>query len=345
MVDGIKTILVTGGAGYVGSTFIRDALADGYRVRCLDVLVYGGKAIVGFLNHPNFEFVSGDIRDKETVNNCLERVDYVVHLASIVGDKLCQAAPKSAYQINYIGTKTLAELSKKAKVEKFVFASTCSNYGISDPKTFATEKNKLNPVSLYAELKIDCERYLKDLSSDKFAPVILRFGTAFGVSFRTRFDLAVNSFAYEAFSSNEIVVFAENTWRPYIHVADMSLIIRQILKEEGGRIGGEIFNAGSTPQNYIKRDVVEMLLKLMPKLKTKYVSTVDDRRDYRVSCEKLETLVNFRPSRTVEDGFRELLSSFRNGIITENDYEANTLEALTEFFGKNEINLGRNRGG
>ena len=118
-----KTILVTGGAGYVGSTLIRDALADGYYVRCLDHLVYGGKAIVGFMNHPNFEFIQGDIRDKNCVNQCLNDIDYVIHLAAIVGDKPCQVAPKSTYQINYFGTELIAKLSKKAKVKKFIFSS------------------------------------------------------------------------------------------------------------------------------------------------------------------------------------------------------------------------------
>jgi len=334
-----KTILVTGGAGYVGCTFIRDALADGYLVRCLDLLVYGGRSIVGFLNHPNFHFIQGDVREKEVVKKCLDKVDYVVHLAAIVGDNPCQAAPKSAYQINFNGTKTIAELSKKANVKKFVLASTCSNYGISNPNTFATEKSKLNPVSLYAETKIDCERFLKSISDDRFATVSLRFGTAYGASFRTRFDLTVNSFAYEAWTSNEIVVFAADTWRPYIHVADMSLIIRQILKAESKEISGEIFNAGSTSQNFMKKEIVDILVKQMPQLKTKYISSIDDRRDYRVSFEKLESRIGFSYSKTVESGFRELLSSFRTGIITERDFASNNLEALTEFFGAQEKHL------
>lgn len=336
-----KTILVSGGAGYVGSTLIRDLLADGYYVRCLDLLVYGGKSIVGFFNHPNFTFIHGDIRDKETVKKCLVGVDYVIHLAAIVGDNPCQAAPKSAFQINFLGTKILAELSKKAKVKKFVLASTCSNYGISDPNTFATEESKLNPVSLYAETKIDCERFLESISDDKFAAVSLRFGTAFGISFRTRFDLAVNSFAYEAWTLNEIVVFAADTWRPYVHVADMSFIIREVLKLGINKISGEIFNAGSTSQNYMKKEIVEILVKLMPQIKTKYINSIDDRRDYRVSCEKLETIANLKFTKTVEDGYKELISCFQNGIITKNDFDTNNLDAVTKFFGKNEKNLAK----
>lgn len=336
-----KTILVTGGAGYVGSTFIRDALADDYRIRCLDLLVNGGQSIVGFLNHPNFEFVHGDTRDKKTIEKCLEGVDYIVHLAAIVGDKPCQAAPRSAYQINFVGLKTLAELSKKAKVKKFVLASTCSNYGISDPKTFATEKSKLNPVSLYAETKIDCERFLKTISDDRFAGVSLRFGTAFGVSFRTRFDLTINSFAFEAWTSNEIVVFAADTWRPYIHVADMSLIMLQVLKMESKEISGEIYNAGATSQNYMKKEIVGPLKRIMPQLKTKFIGSTDDRRDYRVSFEKFESLTGFMPTRSVEEGYKELLSSFHSNMISKNDYSANNLEAITKFFAEKENNLAK----
>ena len=334
-----KTILVTGGAGYVGSTFIRDALADGYSVRCLDLLVYGGKSIIGFLNHPNFDFIHGDIRNRETVKNCLEGVDYVVHLAAIVGDKPCQAAPRSAYQINFVGTKLLANFSKKAEVKRFVFASTCSNYGISDPNDFATEESKLNPVSLYAETKIDCERLIVDLSDDDFVATSLRFGTAFGVSFRTRFDLTVNSLAFEAWKSNEVVIFSPNTWRPYIHVADMSLIMRQILKAEANEIRGKIYNAGSTEQNYMKKEIVEMLIAQMPQLQTKYINSIDDRRDYRVSFEKFESLTGFMPTRTVEEGYKELLFSFQTNMISKNDFKKNNLEAITKFFKKKENDL------
>ena len=334
----IKNLLITGGAGYVGSTLIRDALADGYFVRCLDHLVYGGKAIIGFMNHPNFEFIHGDIRDKDCVKKCLIDIDCVIHLAAIVGDKPCQVAPEATYQINYYGTKLITELSKKAKVNKFIFASTCSNYGISDPNTFANEDSALNPVSLYAETKIDCERLLKNLSDEHFAAVSLRFGTAYGISFRTRFDLAVNSFAYEAWTNNEIVVFAADTWRPYVHVADMSLIIRKLINTKEKDIYGEIFNAGSTSQNYMKKEMVDMLVDKLPGLKTKYINTIDDRRDYKVSCEKLEKLIAFKPSRSVSDGFDELLTSFKSGIISDHDFESNNLDSITQFF-KNNKNI------
>lgn len=334
-----KRILVTGGAGYVGSTLIRDALAEGYMVRCLDILLYGGKSISGFMNHPYFEFIRGDIRDKDILKKSLENIDYVVHLAAIVGDLPCKAAPKSAVQINYNGTRFISEMAKELGVKRFIFASTCSNYGIVNSQKAADENHKLNPVSLYAETKIDCERLLLSINDDNFSTTSLRFGTAYGVSFRTRFDLLINSFAFEAWVKNEIVAFAANTWRPYIHVADMSLIIRKILEFPIELVRGEIFNAGSNSQNYIKKDVVEVLRRVMPQLKTKYIDSVDDRRDYRVNFDKLEKNIGFQPSRSVEDGFRELLNCFNCGILTHTDYDTNKLENIERFFGDKEHQL------
>ncbi|MFC1807238.1 NAD-dependent epimerase/dehydratase family protein [Candidatus Omnitrophota bacterium] len=331
MTDRKPLILVTGGAGYVGSTLIRHALAVGYRVRCLDLLVYGGKSIAGFINHPDFEFVKGDIRNKSDVEKSLEAAEAVVHLAAIVGDGPCQVAPKSAYQINFQGTQLLADLSKKKRVSRFVFASTCSNYGIIDGAALIDETRKVSPVSLYAETKVDCEDYLTLLADKNFNPTILRFATAFGVSFRTRFDLLVNSFVYEALSKDKLVVFAAKMWRPYVHVSDMSTIILKILNREKEKVGKQVFNAGATSQNYTKEDVVEMIVKSMPSLKIHYATDIDDKRNYRVDFTKLEKTIGFTPTKTVKDGINELILCFRNNILTDADYETNNLERLKEF--------------
>ena len=143
------------------------------------------------------------------VRKCLEDIDVVIHLAAIVGDKPCEAAPKSAYDINFSGTQILAEIAKKKKIKKFIFASTCSNYGVSDSDKFASEESILNPVSLYAETKIDSENFLKNLATENFKIITLRIATAYGASYRTRFDLTVNSFAYEAYKFNRLSVFGK----------------------------------------------------------------------------------------------------------------------------------------
>lgn len=341
MSDGKPLLLVTGGAGYVGSTLMRDALSEGYRVRCLDLLVYGGRAIVGLLNHPDFEFIKGDIRDKKDVERSLDDVDAIVHLAGVVGDLPCQAAPKASYQINFQGTELLAEMAKKRNIGRFVFASTCSNYGVANTSRPVDETAELNPVSLYAESKVDCEKLLLSLRSDSFHPSMLRFGTAYGISFRTRFDLLVNSFAYEALTEDEIVVFAANMWRPYIHVRDMGVIMLDILRAPVEDISGEIFNAGATEHNHTKEQVVEMFLDVLPDLRVEYVNDVDDKRNYRVDCSKLQRKIGFQPTKNVRQGIEELIFCFRNNILTKDDFESNNLEYLKEFFAKQEATLAR----
>ena len=220
-----KSLLVTGGAGYIGTTLIRDALELGYNVTCLDLLVYGGKPLSTFFNHPRFKFIQGDIRDKKILNSILKDIDLVVNLAAIVGDKPCQAAPDSAVSINSLGAKILADCCIKNSIEKYIFASTCSNYGISDPKLAVTEEGDLNPVSLYAETKIDTENYLNSLNNNKMKTICLRFGTAFGISARTRFDLAVNSLTL-GLINNQITVFAGNTWTLYTCQRYFGIIIK-----------------------------------------------------------------------------------------------------------------------
>ncbi|MCX5713757.1 MAG: NAD-dependent epimerase/dehydratase [Candidatus Omnitrophica bacterium] len=220
-----RLILVTGGAGYKGSTLCRELLFRGYRVRVIDNLMYGGRSLAGLFNHADFEFVRGDVTNRKEVEAVLEGVTDIIHLAAIVGDKPCERDPRLAISVNYTATQYLAEAAKKKLKGHFLFASSCSNYGITDPSSLATEESELNPVSLYAETKIDCERYLTDLAnSGGFYPTMLRFSTAYGVSGRTRFDLTVNSFTYEALRDRKLIVFSEGSWRPFIHVLDMARI-------------------------------------------------------------------------------------------------------------------------
>jgi nucleoside-diphosphate-sugar epimerase len=334
-------ILVTGGAGYVGATFIRDALARGYRVRCLDILIYGGKALVGFLSNPNFELTKGDVRVKKDVEKALENVDVVVHLAAVVGDLPCQVAPKSSFQINFKGTQLIADSAKQRKIRHFIFASTCSNYGVVNPETPANEKSKLNPVSLYAETKIDCENYLTSLQDDSFHTTCLRYGTAYGVSFRTRFDLLLNSFTYEALFEDELMVFGANTWRPYIHVADMSQILLKVLMADEDKVGNQIFNAGATSENYKKEDVVHMIEEALPSIKAHYSSSIDDVRNYKVDFTKIEQAIGYKPSLLVQNGIQELILCFRTGVLSKSDFESNNQESLKSFYKQQESTLAR----
>jgi len=322
-----KIILVTGGAGYKGSTLCRELLFRGYKVRVLDRLMYGGRSLACIFNHPNFEFVKGDTRNKDDVNGALRGVSAVIHLAAIVGDKPCERNPEEAIEVNYKATISLAEAARKNKVERFIFASTCSNYGIADTRFPAAEDRELNPVSLYAETKIDCEKYLLELSKEgNFNPVMLRFSTAFGVSGRTRFDLTVNSFTYEALRDRKIIVFAEESWRPFTHVLDMARIYCAMLEAPSGLVAGKIFNAGWNSENYMKRDIVNTIKDVIGDFEVDYVNTIQDKRSYRVDFSRIENALKLPRVVSLKEGIAEIASAINTGLLTEHDFENNRLK-------------------
>lgn len=336
-----KTILIPGGAGYVGSKLVEIALKYKFKVICFDKLVYGKNAINTFFKNPDFLFYEGDIRnDKDLTKIFKHKIDYVVNLASIVGDKQCKTIAKTSFDINYFGNKLLFEKCKKNKVKKYLFASTCSNYGISTAKDFATENTKLNPVSLYAETKIDCENYLLKTKEDKDSPtiIILRFGTAYGASHRTRFDLLLNSFTYEALKYGKIDVFAKSTWRPYIHIADVGEIMIKALNYQG-TIHKEIFNAGYTSENYTKEQMVKRIINFLPKTQINYDMDDFDKRNYKVSCEKIKKKLSLNSHKNIDYGIQEIKELYLKKKITDQDVEENLLDnncnRLLDFF-KNE---------
>jgi nucleoside-diphosphate-sugar epimerase len=224
-------VLVTGGAGYIGSTLAPMLLEQNHQVTVLDNLLYGGESMLGFWAHPKFSFVQGDVQDRQ------ENIDAVVHLAAIVGDPACQQAPEIAKSTNVDGSLFLFNKSRESHVNRFIFASTCSNYGrMSDPTQYVDEASNLQPVSLYAETKVHVERTILD-SPDypDFYPTVVRFATVFGVGARMRFDLTVNEFTAEMLLKKHLVVFGEQFWRPYIHVRDAAHAIIMLLNAEPGK--------------------------------------------------------------------------------------------------------------
>ena len=212
-------ILVTGGAGYIGSSLVPVLLAGGHRVRVFDSLLHGGESMLGFWLHPAFELIHGDIRDRDAVRAAVAGMDGVVHLAAIVGDPACARQPDQAREVNLDASISLVEECHRSNVSRFIFASTCSNYGrMSDPSGYVDETSELRPVSLYAETKVAIERMLLQ-NKGPFAPTLMRFATIFGVSPRMRFDLTVNEFTMEMITKNHLVVFGEQFWRLYCALA------------------------------------------------------------------------------------------------------------------------------
>jgi nucleoside-diphosphate-sugar epimerase len=312
----MKTVLVTGGAGYVGSMLTRDLLSHAYQVVVADSLLFGGESLADLLSAPSFVFSKTDItRDEELAGLfSSHRFDAVVHLASIVGDPACKAQPELATRTIWDGSRRLFELCESHGVERFVFASTCSNYGRMEGDGMLDEQAALRPVSLYAELKVRFEQYLLDRPSDvKFT--LRRCATVYGLSLRPRFDLTINEFARDAVIKGELEVYGENFWRPYCHVRDIVRGVRLVLESDSSDVAGKAFNVGSNDENYTKKMIAEAIAAQMP-LKVNYVHKVEDPRDYKVNFDRIKTL-GFAAERRLPDGIREVAEAIRHGIVSD----------------------------
>ena len=315
-------ILVTGGAGYLGSTLVPMLIARGHRVRVVDNLLYGGGSLLACVPDPNFEFMRGDIKDFNTVEAATEGMDAVVHLAAIVGDPACAKQPDLAQRVNVDASLQLFDSCRQHRIERLVFASTCSCYGTSmSSSDYVTEESELRPTSLYAETKVAVEAALLDAYCPTMpAPTILRFATLFGVSPRLRFDLTVNEFTKAILIDRKLLVYGEQRWRPYVHVRDAARAIVAVLDSKKEKIGGEIFNVGGTKENYQKGELVELIRnKIDGDVDIQYVRREEDLRDYRVSFDKITRELNFHITRTVEHGITEIISAIRSGIIDVGD--------------------------
>jgi len=320
----METVLVTGGAGYVGSPLVSHLLDTGYRVVVFDKLCFGGESLVHVWGRENFIFVRGDIRSQDSLRQVFERhpIDHIVHLAAIVGDPACAEQPELARKVNYEASIMLLDMAVTRKVKRFVFASTCSNYGkMSDPDGYVEESSPLAPVSLYAELKVQVEKTILDgiVQKDGFCPVCLRFSTVYGISPRMRFDLTVNEFTKELSLGRELRVFGRQFWRPYCHVQDFSQAIRLALTSDADTVAFNVYNVGSTEENYQKSTIIEEIKKFIPDAKVSYIEKDEDPRDYRVSFEKIAAELGFHISRRVPDGIREIKQLIDDRVLRDPD--------------------------
>jgi nucleoside-diphosphate-sugar epimerase len=309
-------ILVTGGAGYIGSTLVPLLLADGHRVRVLDSLVHGGEPLLGVWSHPAFEFIRGDISDLAQIRAAVSGMHGVVHLAAIVGDPACARDPELARTVNLEGSLALIRESQSAGVNRFIFASTCSNYGkMEESDSFVDESSALRPVSLYAETKVAIERtLLESKGGNGWCPTPLRFATVFGVSSRMRFDLTVNEFTMELITRKQLKVFGEQFWRPYVHVRDAARAIQLVLNSPADKVRQNVFNVGATDQNFQKQQLVEMMRPYAPDAVVEFVHKTEDPRDYRVSFSRITDQLGFTITRTVEQGIAEIAHLVRSNI-------------------------------
>ena len=312
-------VLVTGGAGYIGSILVDELLAQRHDVRVLDSLLHGGvPSLLAVWGNERFEFVRGDVRDPEARARALADVDSVVHLAAIVGDPACAREPGLARDVNVGATRCLLRDAQTAGVRRLVFASTCSNYGkLADPDAYATEDWELSPVSLYAETKVEAELQVLESAQNGLLTCCLRLATVYGASPRMRFDLTVNEFVRDLATDRELVVYGERFWRPYVHVRDVARAIALALAAPAEAVNGKVFNVGRTSENYRKLDLVELLEQRLEDAAVSFVHKDEDPRDYRVSFEKIGADLGFQTDWTVPRGMDEVLGLLRSGILAD----------------------------
>jgi nucleoside-diphosphate-sugar epimerase len=323
--------LVTGGAGYIGSLLTGLLLNAGWRVTVADDLLFGGQSLLGYWHHPRFHFAKADICDAEQiraegggvrVGDLPPRpVDAVVHLAAIVGFPACQmVGPQVAWRYNYEGTRRVYAVAEAAGVPRFVFASTYSNYGLSEEGAPVSEESPLNPQSLYAETKIASEQFLlNETAGGRTAPLVYRFATLFGVSPRMRFDLIVNQFVLEALTRRRLVIYQRGYARSFVHVRDVGDAILLALQAPRDAVAQQIFNVGSDEGNYTKDEIVAMVQRYVEGTRVEYKDLTfgGDMRDIRVSFAKIRRVLGYEPRLTVEDGIREVRDVLASGVIKD----------------------------
>jgi nucleoside-diphosphate-sugar epimerase len=269
--------------------------------------------------HPDFEFIKGDVRNPADVERSLQGIDAVAHLAAIVGDPACKKYSEEANETNWDASIKLFEAAEKAGVKRFVFASTCSNYGkMANADEFVTETSELRPVSLYAELKVKFEKFLLEEKKDSpMCSTSLRFSTVYGFSPRIRFDLTVNEFTRNATLKGEQEIWGQQFWRPYCHVDDLARSVVLVLESPEEKVRANVFNVGSTSENYQKGSIMREVCKIVPDVKVNYVDSSEDPRDYRVNFDKIKNELGFTITKKVPDGIEEIYTLVKSGIITD----------------------------
>ncbi len=306
-----STVLLTGGAGYIGSHLSRRLLDAGYRVIVLDKLAFGDGGVRKLLRHKRFSLINGDTRDIRTLMKVVPEADYVIHLAGIVGDPAAALDPIQTMEENHFSTKLLVDVCQYYHVSRFVFASSCSVYGVSP--SFLNEKSPLRPVSLYAQSKLYVERELLRNTNEHFHPIILRFGTIYGLSPRMRFDLVANIMTAHAFTKKQITVDGGEQWRPLLHVDDAARACLAMIEAPLHKVKGQIFNVGTTKDNFTIASIAKLIAKKFKGVKIVWLNNVKDRRDYRVSFEKIQKRVGFKTIHTLSGGVKEIVHAMQGG--------------------------------
>ncbi len=312
-------VLVTGHRGYIGSVLVPMLLAHDHEVHGLDTDLFSACTFDGEL--ATVPELIGDVRD--VAIDQVAGFDAIIHLAGLSNDPLGDYNPSLTEDINHQGSARLARLAKEAGVQRFLFASSCSNYG-GGGQDFLDENARFNPVTPYGVSKVEVERAVGPMTSDDFSPTFLRASTAYGMSPRIRFDLVVNNLTAWAFTTGEVHLKSDGSpWRPLVHVADIARAYVAILEADRELVHGKAFNVGTTSENYQIREVAEIVHDVVPNCEIGFAEGAEpDKRCYRVDCNLLSRTVHgFKPQWTVRRGVEQLLEAYQRVGLTLDDFE------------------------
>jgi nucleoside-diphosphate-sugar epimerase len=308
----LRTVLVTGGGGYVGSVLVRKLLDAGYRVKVLDLYLYGDDVLAGVRAHTNLEECKGDLRDQKLLAKIVPGCDAVIHLACISNDPSFELNPDLGRAINYEAFTPLVDICRDNGVRRFIFASSSSVYGIKQEEN-VTEDLPLTPLTDYSKYKAVCEEILLKKRQPGFTALILRPATVCGYSPRLRLDLTVNILTNHAVNARTIKVFGGEQMRPNIHIEDMADLYVRALEWPDAAVDGRIFNAGY--YNYRVREIAEIVRNVVGDRVEIVTIPTDDNRSYHISSERIRRELDFVPTHSVEDAVRDLHGAFRAGKI------------------------------
>jgi nucleoside-diphosphate-sugar epimerase len=322
-------VLITGGAGYIGSVVTGELLKCGYHITVVDDLLFGGESLLAYVGNPRFHFLKADVCQSGVLKRAVRISEEegapsptaIIHLAAIVGFPACQSLSREAvWRVNVDSVHRILEDLDSLEITRLLFASTYSVYGIAPDGKPVNEEAPLNPQSLYAESKIAAEALLLDASREiHCAPLIYRFSTIFGVSSRMRFDLMINQFVLDAYSRGELLVFHGNYARSFIHIQDVVDGLRLGLDAPRENIRGRIFNLGSQRCNYTKNEIVSFIQEILPEVRVSHTDLdfEQDMRDVRVSFERVERELGFTARRSVYQGINDVLQLLQSGLISD----------------------------
>jgi nucleoside-diphosphate-sugar epimerase len=327
----LSQVLVTGGAGYVGSVLVPKLLAAGYRVKVLDLFLYGDHVLDAVRHDPRLQQIKGDLRNAALLRESLAGCDAVIHLACVSNDPSFELNPELGKAINYDAFTPLVEIARDSGVRRFIYASTSSVYGIKEEDN-VTEDLPLKPLTDYSRYKALCEEILQKYQSPDFTTVTIRSATVCGYSPRLRLDLTVNILTNHAVNRGTITVFGGEQKRPNIHIEDITDLYVDLLGRPDRQIAGKIWNAGY--ENHRVREIAEMVRRVVgPERVQVTTAPTDDHRSYHISSERIRRDLGFVARRSLEGAIRDLTEAFRAGKVPNamddiRYYNVKTMQAL-----------------